>query len=59
ESPINLECRLTEIVEFGKPNITGEMILGEVLKVHIRDDLYQNGIVDSVSFGVLGRMGWA
>jgi flavin reductase (DIM6/NTAB) family NADH-FMN oxidoreductase RutF len=59
ESPINLECRLTEIVEFGKPNITGEMVLGEVLRVHIRDDLYRNGIVDSVSFGVIGRMGWA
>lgn len=59
ESPINLECRLTEIIEFGKPNITGEMILGEVLRVHIRDDLYRDGVVDALSMGVVGRMGWA
>jgi len=59
ESPINMECRLTQIVEFGKPNITGEMILGEVLRIHIRDDLYRNGIVDGAALHAVGRMGWA
>ncbi len=59
ESPVNMECRLSEIVEFGKPHITGEMILGEVLRVHIREDLYRDGIVDSLSLGAIGRMGWA
>ena len=59
ESPVNMECRMTDIVEFGKPHITGEMVLGEVLRVHIRDDLYKYGIVDSRTLGAIGRMGWA
>ena len=59
ESPINLECQLTEIIPFGKPDIAGEMIMGEVLRVHIREDLYRDGIVDSLSLGAIGRMGWA
>ncbi len=58
ESPINMECRLTQIVEFGKPDVTAEMILGEVLRVHVRDDLYREGVIDTASSHIIGRMGW-
>ncbi len=57
ESPINMECRVTQIVEFGKPNISGEMVIGEVLLVHIKDDFYQNGVMDISSLHAIGRMG--
>ncbi len=59
ESPVNMECCLTQIVEFGKPKITGEMVMGEVLRIHVKDELYRNGIVDDASLHVIGRMGWA
>ena len=36
ESPFNLECFLYQIVPFGSPNIAGDMIMGEVLRVHVR-----------------------
>ncbi|MFC1907019.1 flavin reductase family protein [Chloroflexota bacterium] len=58
ESPFNMECRLTQIIEFGKPDITGEMILGEILRVHVRDDLYRDGVIDAVHSHIIGRMGW-
>ena len=44
ESPINLECRLKEIIQFGKPKVTSDMILGEVLRVHIEDRFYRDGM---------------
>ena len=58
ESPISMECRLTELIELGKPDITGEMIMGEVLRVHVQDDLYRDGIVDIVSLHIVARMGF-
>jgi flavin reductase (DIM6/NTAB) family NADH-FMN oxidoreductase RutF len=57
ESPINLECRLNQIIEFGKPTVTGQTILAEVLRVHVRDDLYKDGVIDIGSLHVIGRMG--
>ena len=58
ESPFNLECRLTQIMEWGKPDITAETILGEVLRVHVIDALYSDGIIDATSSHLIGRMGW-
>jgi flavin reductase (DIM6/NTAB) family NADH-FMN oxidoreductase RutF len=58
ESPINMECCLTQIVEFGKTDITGEMVVGEVIRVHVRDVFYTNGVIDAASIHIIGRMGW-
>ncbi len=40
ESPVNMECRVLQILEFGKAPITTSLIIGEVLQVHVTDDLY-------------------
>ena len=58
ESPVNLECRTTQILEFGKPDITAEMVFGEILRIHIRDDVWGNGKIDADAYRVIGRMGW-
>ena len=58
ESPFNLECHLYQIVSFGKPDIAGEMIMGEVLRVHVRDELWNDGIIDANHAHLIGRMGW-
>ena len=58
ESPFNLECRLTQIIPFGDPaNITGDMILGTILRVHIADNYCNRGVVDAASAHLVGRMG--
>ena len=58
ESPFNLECRLTQIIPLGDPaNITGDMILGTILRVHIADNYYDGGVVDAASAHLIGRMG--
>jgi flavin reductase (DIM6/NTAB) family NADH-FMN oxidoreductase RutF len=58
ESPFNLECRLAQIMPLGDPsNITADMILGTVLRVHIADQFYAAGSIDSASAHLIGRMG--
>ena len=37
ESPIKMECRVVQIIEFGKAPVTNSLILGSVLRVHIAD----------------------
>ncbi len=39
ESPVNMECRVLQILEFGK-DPAYNLILGEVLQVHIADEFY-------------------
>lgn len=58
ESPVNMECRVTQITPIGKPDITAEIIIGEVLRIHVRDDLWHDGTIDASSYHVIGRMGW-
>jgi flavin reductase (DIM6/NTAB) family NADH-FMN oxidoreductase RutF len=58
ESPLSMECRVTQILEFGTPDVESEMILGEILRIHMKDDLYRDGVVDSASFHTVARVGW-
>ncbi len=56
ESPVNIECRKFEIIEIGKMGL----ILGEILKVHVRDDiLNEKGYVDTRKLKIVGRLGGA
>ena len=56
ESPVNIECRRYQIIEIGKMGL----ILGEVLTVHIRDDiLNEKGYADTTKLEIIGRLGGA
>ena len=57
ESPINLECRLVQILEFGEAPRTNSFIIGEVLRVHVRDELYVNGEIEMAKLKAIGRLG--
>lgn len=54
ESPANLECRLMQTVSTGP---SAELIIGEVLLVHVRDDLLNGTKVDPAKLDAIGRMG--
>ncbi len=57
ESPINLECRLNRILQFGKAPNTSSFIIGEVLRAHVRDELYIDGDIDMSRLKAVGRLG--
>jgi flavin reductase (DIM6/NTAB) family NADH-FMN oxidoreductase RutF len=55
-APVAMECRVTQIVPV--EGATNVMILGEVLRFHIREDLYRsNGLVDTVRMKPVTRLG--
>jgi flavin reductase (DIM6/NTAB) family NADH-FMN oxidoreductase RutF len=54
EAPINMECRLVRIIPVGKANL----ILGEVVQWHVRDDVYDaaTGRLDMSKLKPVGRL---
>ena len=57
ESPISLECRVHQILEFGQVPTLTSLVIGEILLIHIADELYdkQSGRVSG--FKAVGRLG--
>jgi flavin reductase (DIM6/NTAB) family NADH-FMN oxidoreductase RutF len=56
DAPAALECRLTQIVKLeGESNF---LVLGEVVGVHIRDDVLVDGRFDVTRYQPLSRMGY-
>jgi len=58
ESPINLECKVREIVELGDEGGSGNLIICEILRIHIDDNvLDEDGSIDQRRIDLVGRMG--
>ena len=60
ESPVNFECKVTDIVQL--KNQQGETLkawltLGEVVGVHIRRNLLKEGVFDTFGAGIIVRAG--
>jgi flavin reductase (DIM6/NTAB) family NADH-FMN oxidoreductase RutF len=53
--PIAMECRLERAIEFGRTG--AEFLVGEVLRFHVRDDLYENGKIDTRRLQPVCRIG--
>jgi flavin reductase (DIM6/NTAB) family NADH-FMN oxidoreductase RutF len=57
ESPINMECKLVQILEFGQVPTGGHMIIGEVVLIHLRDELWAADQINISKWKPLGRLG--
>lgn len=57
ESPINLECRLNQILKFGQAPRINSFIIGEIILVHIKDELYADGEILSSQLKAIARLG--
>jgi len=55
ESPIHFECKLREIISFGETAGAGSLILGEVVKVHVAEEIYENGRLITSKWKPMGR----
>jgi flavin reductase (DIM6/NTAB) family NADH-FMN oxidoreductase RutF len=60
ESPVHLECMLTQVVELlspdpSQPNI---VVLGEVVGIDIADRVLRDGRVDAVELDAIARLGY-
>jgi len=57
ESPVNMECKLMQILEFGEPPRIGSFIIGEIIRVHIKDELWVDGVIKTHLLKPVGRLG--
>lgn len=58
ESPVQFECKVNDIIALGTEGGAGNLILCEVLKIHIDPSvLDESGMVDSLKLDLVSRMG--
>lgn len=58
ESPVQIECKVNEIVALGDNGGAGNLIICEVLKMHINEQvLDESGKIDPMKIDLVGRMG--
>jgi hypothetical protein len=58
ESPVQMECKVLEIKEFGSGGGSGKLVIAEVLKMHISESILDSdGKIDPFKIKLVGRMG--
>lgn len=60
ESPVNMECRLRQIVTTGEGPGGGNVVFGDILAIHLADEILgTDGLVDPHKLSTVGRLGGA
>jgi flavin reductase (DIM6/NTAB) family NADH-FMN oxidoreductase RutF len=56
ESPAQMECKLLQVIYTNREPGGGVVVLGEVLRFHLREDLFDDFRVDLEGLDAVGRM---
>jgi flavin reductase (DIM6/NTAB) family NADH-FMN oxidoreductase RutF len=56
ESPAQMECKLLQVIYTGHAPSSGVIVLGEVVRFHVREELVENFRVDPTGLDAVGRM---
>ena len=57
ESRVSMECRLVQVVHVSPKPLGGSIVLGEVVRFHVADEIVDNFKVDPDKLNAIGRMG--
>lgn len=58
ESPVQYECRVNDTIALGQDGGAGNLVIAEVVKLHIREDLIDDGLhIDQHKIDLVSRMG--
>lgn len=58
ESPVQLECKVNEIIALGTEGGAGNMILCEILRIHINEEILDDkGAIDPYKIDLVSRLG--
>lgn len=58
ESPVQMECKVNDIIKLGTEGGAGNLIICEVVKMHINESvLDENGAIDQVKLDLVSRAG--
>lgn len=56
ESPAQMECRLLQVIYTSRRPAGGVIVLGEIVRFHVRAELVENFRVDPTGLDAVGRM---
>lgn len=58
EAPVQFECKVNEIISLGSEGGAGNLVICEVVKIHINEAILdENGIIDPIKIDLVSRMG--
>ncbi len=58
ESPVNFECKVNEVIELGQEGGAGNLVICEILKIHINEDILDSEKnIDPLKLNALSRLG--
>lgn len=57
EARVNMECRLRQIIPVSNKPLGASIVLGEILRFHVQDALFNDFKIDPDRLGAVGRMG--
>ncbi len=58
ESPVQLECTVLEVKSFGEAGGSGNLIICEVLRIHVKEEVMNDhGGIDQTKIDLVARMG--
>ena len=60
EAPVQMECKVNDIISLGNTGGAGNLIICEVLRMHINEEILdENQQIDPHKIDLMGRMGRA
>jgi flavin reductase (DIM6/NTAB) family NADH-FMN oxidoreductase RutF len=57
ESPVSMECRHMQTLEFGDEPKIERFVIGEVTRIHVNDELLEGNIIKADRLKLIGRLG--
>jgi len=57
ESPVNMECKVLQIIDVSMQPLGGSLVIGEVVRFHIDRGMFENFRIDPEKLRAIGRMG--
>ena len=58
ESPVQFECKVNEIIALGNDGGAGNLIICEVVKIHIKEEILdKDGMIDQYKIDLVSRLG--
>jgi flavin reductase (DIM6/NTAB) family NADH-FMN oxidoreductase RutF len=57
ESPVNFECKVYQLVDFGTETSGGSLVIGEIVAANISDTVMVDGKIEGNLLELVGRMG--
>ncbi|HET8885011.1 MAG TPA: flavin reductase family protein [Salinimicrobium sp.] len=58
ESPVQMECKVMQVIELGQEGGAGNLVICEIVKMHVNEEILdENGVIDQHKIDQVARMG--